>query len=411
MSEDKQRRKKKGERKDGRVQVTLTTGMDERGRPIRKSFFGRSRAEACRKRDEYKVKMAIGIVDNRVTVGEWVDTCLRLYRQNVDPAYINNDAVPYKRLKKDLGRMMVADVREADLQASLNKMEGMSISSIEKYFYALNLVFGKARANKIIPDNPAEGLTIPRGTKGTHRILERWEIACVMDNWQRHRCGLWAMLMLLCGLRRSEMMGLRWDNVDLEHRKITVCEVAVISSNQTKLANRAKSPAGLRVLPICRPLLLALESVPEEKRVGHVCQSASGDRMTQSAFDSGWKSYCYTMELLANGEEPQPGSHETKEERRLRIESDKKKYITFSVLAHDLRHTFATALYDAGVPVKAAQYYLGHSDIRMTLDLYTHLSTEREKASRSQMVNFLDNWLIEGNEGSVEGIEKTLFLP
>ena len=65
----------------------------------------------------------------------------------------------------------------------------------------------------------------------------------------------------------------------------------------------------------------------------------------------------------------------------------------FSFTAHDLRHTYATALYDAGVPVKAAQYFLGHADIRVTLDLYTHLSKERESASRNQMVEYLDSWI------------------
>ena len=67
----------------------------------------------------------------------------------------------------------------------------------------------------------------------------------------------------------------------------------------------------------------------------------------------------------------------------------------FSFTAHDLRHTYATALYDAGVPVKAAQYFLGHADIRITLELYTHLSKERESASRLQMVKYLDKWLLD----------------
>ncbi|MEG1516650.1 MAG: hypothetical protein RSD95_17315, partial [Clostridia bacterium] len=48
---------------------------------------------------------------------------------------------------------------------------------------------------------------------------------------------------------------------------------------------------------------------------------------------------------------------------------------------------------DAGVPVKAAQYFLGHADIRITLELYTHLSKEREFASRQKMVKYLDGWL------------------
>ena len=70
-----------------------------------------------------------------------------------------------------------------------------------------------------------------------------------------------------------------------------------------------------------------------------------------------------------------------------------KQRTLFKFTSHDLRHTFATALYDAGVPVKAAQYFLGHADIKITLDLYTHLSRERAAASRNKMVKYLDEWL------------------
>ena len=71
-------RKKKGERKDRRIQVTLTVGVKPDGSPDRKSFYGKTRTEANRKRDEYKAKMALGIVDSKITVTEWVDVCLRL---------------------------------------------------------------------------------------------------------------------------------------------------------------------------------------------------------------------------------------------------------------------------------------------------------------------------------------------
>ena len=83
----------------------------------------------------------------------------------------------------------------------------------------------------------------------------------------------------------------------------------------------------------------------------------------------------------------------------------------FSFTCHDLRHTYATALYDAGVPVKAAQYFLGHADVRVTLDLYTHLSKEREEKSREQAIEYLDKWLdgrvmevlsLDGNEDENE---------
>jgi len=398
-------RKKKGERKDRRIQVTLTIGVKPDGSPERKSFYGKTRTEANRKRDEYKAKMAIGIIDSKISVADWVDTCLRLYRTNVNPAYAKGDAVPYNRLKAALGKKQVAEVREADLQALINKLDGTSSSNIKKYYQAFFRVFEKARTNRLIFINPAEGLDLPEGTKGTHRALERWETDCILKNWNQHRCGLWAMLMLLCGLRRGEMMALRWENIDMEKKQLRVREVAVIASNKSKIEERAKSISGLRVLPICGPLWEALNTVPADKRIGLVCVSAKGEQISGSAYDRGWDGFNLAMQRILNGEPVvQQGRRETLETKIAKAEKEGRQYIIFDTLAHDLRHTFATALYDADVPVKAAQYYLGHADVRMTLDLYTHLSQEREKTSRSQIVDFLDGWL--DNSVTVEDTKK-----
>ena len=100
------------------------------------------------------------------------------------------------------------------------------------------------------------------------------------------------------------------------------------------------------------------------------------------------------MQRTLNGEPlVQAGKRKSIEKKIKEAEEQGIEYILFNVRAHDLRHTFATALFEAGIPAKAAQYYLGHADIRMTLELYTHLSQEKEKATNSQLTGFLDGWL------------------
>ena len=196
--------------------------------------------------------------------------------------------------------------------------------------------------------------------------------------------GLWVMLMLFCGLRRGEMMALEWSDVDLDSRLLHVKQVAVIRSNQAKIAERAKTEAGVRFIPICEPLFNALAQTPTKLRRGFVCLSAHGRQLSESAVTNGITTFCHGLERVLNGESAiQPGRRKPKP----------KDWKPFSFRAHDLRHTFATFLYDSGVDVKAAQYYLGHADIRMTLDLYTHLSKERELASRNQAVAYLNNLL------------------
>lgn len=386
------KRKRKGERADGLIQRTLQIGYKPDGKPDRKYFYGHTIAEAERKRDAYRASIEAGAkFSPNITVAEWVAVYKQTYRTRVNEAYIQIDDVPYNRLIKKLGRMKISDVRENDLQKALNELAGMSYSTVEKYRQAIKRVFEKARKNKLISENPAEDLALPSYEKGTHRALESWEVELILSNWNNSdaRAGLWVMLMLLCGLRRGEMIALRWENIDLDSRTLKVCETAVIISNKTIIESRAKTDAGLRTLPICKALYDALNATPPDKRTGLVCVSAKGCVLTESSVSRGMESFRNVMERILNGEPAFQSGRRTDLEKSYK----NRKHIFFT--AHDLRHTYATALYDAGVPVKAAQYFLGHADIRITLDLYTHLSKERESASRIQTVEYLDKWIDE----------------
>ena len=157
---------------------------------------------------------------------------------------------PYiSRLKSDLGRFPIADIREADLVQSLKAgYGGRSSSGATKYRMILQRVFLKAKKNRIITFDPAEDLELPKTADPVgHRALSRWEIQMILDNWQEHRSGLWAMIMLLAGLRRGELIALTWENVDMSSRQIRVCQTAVIKGNDTVIENRAKTAAGIRI--------------------------------------------------------------------------------------------------------------------------------------------------------------------
>ena len=396
MSEKQKKAKKKG-RSDGRVQVTLTVGRNADGSVKRMYFYGKNKTETNAKKKEYLQRKNQGLADEDVTVREWVELFKKLYRQNVNEAYLRNDDVPYDRLSRAIGDMYISEVREADLQNALNEVKGMSVSTIRKYYFTMKRVFEKARRNKLISDNPAEDLMIPQGTQGSHRALDRWEVDLILQNWRVHRAGLWAMLMLLCGLRRGELMGLHWDSIDLDTRLLTVREVAVLNGNSSHIEQRAKTAAGLRKIPICNQLYDALSETPESERIGLVARSAKGKQLTPRAFDRGWETFCDMLERILNDEPTDQRGIRwdllPPEEQELR---DEHRY-WFRIRPHDLRHTFATGLFNAGMAPKDAQYYLGHSSIKMTMDLYTHFTEESNERAGKALVGFLDGWLGSGS--------------
>lgn len=380
------KRKRKGERPDGLIQVTLDLGRGPDGKRIRKSFYGHSRAEAERKRDEYKAHINSGSHYSRdISVGEWTRIFMDTYRQNVDPAGLARDDIPYNRLIADFEYRPMVSITEADLQASINKLAGTSFSNCDKYRQAIKRVFSRARKNKILIDDPSEDLALPPHTRGTHRALEPWEIQHILAHWHDDglRGGLWVLLMLFCGLRRGELIALDWSAVDMKNRLLHVEQTAVIRSNLPEVVQRAKSAAGIRTIPIATPLYDALAAIPAASRRGPICLSAHGKRLSESAFSRGLETFCASLERLLNGEPLRaPGMRTDLREDETRI--------LFSFRAHDLRHTFATMLYDSGMDVKTAAYLLGHADIRVTMDIYTHLSREKQGASEQMMLSYLD---------------------
>ena len=115
------KKKRKGERPDGLIQVALDVGHWPDGRRKRKYFYGHTRAEANAKKLAYKTYVQNGSIDReKITVGEWVTIFKDTYRENIDEAYLKGDDVPYDRLIAALGDMRMKVVTESDLQAALN---------------------------------------------------------------------------------------------------------------------------------------------------------------------------------------------------------------------------------------------------------------------------------------------------
>jgi len=349
-------------RKDGLKEAALHVGYAENGKRIIKHFYGRTKKEAERKRDEYKARLNAGLKTGDCTVSDWIDEYASVYGIDGVEAYCT-------RLKAAVGKLKIKDVTEKDLQKALNSAAGMSQSYLNKYRQTIKRIFKRARINRLIYQDPAEDLPYLSGTSGTHRALAPWEYKIIFEHGLEHRCGLWMIVMLAAGLRRGEMIALQWDCIDLTNRVLHVRRTAFIENSRVTIRDGAKTDAGIRDIPISDALLKALQTVPSLQRAGFVCRSASGAMISETAFKRGMQGFMAAMQKYApDGER-------------------------FEFRAHDLRHTFATALHDAGVDVKAAQYWLGHADIRMTLQIYTHLSEEKQRTSAASVNRFMSAYL------------------
>lgn len=204
----------------------------------------------------------------------------------------------------------------------------------------------------LIDHNPADAVRNPAHRK---RPIAYWSPEQIHTFLTAQRFGplyhVW-LLALLCGLRRGELLGLRWSDVDLRSGVATVCNQRMVVDRQA-LDRPPKSAAGRRQLPLPAPVLDALRKERRRSRSLYVLSRPDGSPFSPQQLRHALDAAC-----AASGVP------------RLHI--------------HGLRHSMATAALEAGVDLKVLQSILGHAHMATTADTYLHPSPKiREKALES----------------------------
>ena len=277
--------------------------------------------------------------------------------------YLKNHLLPV------LGAMHAKDLKQVHLQTIINKLAsaGYATSTMKKIKQIAEQIMKIAVDSDLIVKNPFSGVKVPSIPPEERRALTESEIDLITENWRGARMGVAAMIMLYAGLRIGEVLALEWNDIDFEKRTISISKARIVVKNRPSL-KAPKTKAGVRIIPIPEVLYDVLCSV--RKKRGLVCPDANGNLMSGVSQTNAWKSFLNHLNECAGGRK---GSGP----RKPIVVIDK-------ITPHMLRHTYATILFDAGVDVKSAQKFLGHSDIEVTLEIYTHLSKfKEEKAIRA----------------------------
>lgn len=369
---------------DGRKRIRVDIGTDpETGKRIRKNFTGKTLKECKEKRDAYlaaqHAQTQAAIPKN---VRDWATTWRAVYGSSAGYSQNTTVEIDTRRLIAYMGNMPLTDVQQVHIQAYAASVVGMSKSAVANIKQVTCRIFESALANGFIARNPCVGVTWKHAGAGTHRFLEGWEIALIAENYTKHFAGLWAVLMLYAGLRRGEALALCWEDIDLDAKVLHVKRGVHFEAN-TPVLGPPKTANAVRDVPIFPQLETALRSA--ERNTGFVCTGAAGQQVTQSIWAAGWRAFNHTMTNILNGDTATPVSPGH------RSDKDSPDRLKFNVRAHDLRHTFASMLYDAGVDIKTAQKLLGHATPDVTMRIYTHLSEARECASLDKMEAYLEN--------------------
>lgn len=368
---------KKVRREDGRYASYISLGYDERGKRIRKTFYGSTQKEANEKKEAYLRSLENKTVTEIVTVSDWADKWLSTYASGGYSSQENHKS-NVKKIKEHFGKQKLADVKQYHIKEFAKKYEKHSKSFVAKLRYDTQNVFKTARQNKLISTNPCEDVKWEHAGEGSHRAIDDWERKLITDYWFVSNAGTWAMLMLYAGMRPGEALSLKWKNISKD--SITITDARHFENDQPVFTEgKTKTQAGQRIVPLVPPLrpLLAIRGDDEEL----VCKSATGKPITKSAYTKNWKSFMNHLENVYNGRD-----HDAKGVRKDIIDTWK---TLPEIHPYDLRHSYCSMLYDAGVDVKTAQYLMGHATLEVTLKIYTHLSEKKKEHSFDKLIEYL----------------------
>ena len=226
----------------------------------------------------------------------------------------------------------------------------------------------------LIPYNPADRVERPRKNSFSSEIYGDKELEALFAAAKGTRLELAVILGAFYGLRRSEIVGLKWDAIDFEKKRFsiqyTVTETNIGGKQTIVEKERTKTKSSRRTLPIVEPfekLLLELRTSQEENR-----------RVCGRSYCTDYLEFVYVDEL---GQRIKPG-YITMTFQKL-LQKNGLKRIRF----HDLRHSCASLLYAHGVSLKDIQEWLGHSTISTTANIYTHLDYSSKETSANAILN------------------------
>ena len=366
-------------RKDGRWEGRYTAGHDpETGKAIYKNVLGKTQAEV-----KQKLKQAIGETQaldvtkvGKYTVGEWMEVWFHDYAKiKVRPSshqtyqgYIQN------HIRPNIGDIPLEKLTSLDLQKFYKKLlttgrvdrveakgqpKGLSAKTVRNIHQILSSALKLAQEQRLILTNPAEGCALPRVEHQEMKTLTTVQLASFFR--EARESGVFELyyLELATGLRRGELLGLKWEDIDLERGDLRVRrQVSRINGEVVEAPLKTKN--AYRTLPLAEDTVSVLKE--QRRKVGN----------------SPW------VFPSPNGGPISPDSVLHMLHRVLKRAGLPK------VRFHDLRrHTFATLALQNGVDVKTVSGMLGHFSAGFTLDTYAHITSAAQRQAAQTMGNVL----------------------
>ena len=361
-------------RKDGRWEGRYTVGHDpETGKAIIKNVLGKTQAEVKEKLKK-AIEENVGIDYGRAktyTVGSWLEVWMENYaRVKLRPStFKTSQGFLKNHIKPQIGSIQLAELTSLDLQRfykhlldggrvdrieAKKKPKGLAPKTVRNIHQMIGSAYNLAMEQKLVTRNPTQGCALPKVEHKEMKTLTADQLSAFFQ--EARDSGVYELyyLDLATGLRRGELLGLKWADVDLD-RGVLKIQRAISRQNGKVVEAPLKTKNAYRTLPLSADAISVLKM--QKCKVGNsewVFPSPTGGPMSPDSV------LHMLQRVLKRAGLP-----------RIRF--------------HDLRHTFATLALENGMDVKTLSAMLGHVSAVTTLDIYTHITGDMQRAAAASI--------------------------
>ena len=370
-------------RSDGRWEARIIVGHKNDGTPMYKSAFAKTQKSALKELHQLiELYRDVDLTEDcRMTLGEWLDKWLDEYmiftiRESTLDSY---RAMVKNQVKPFIGSKQISSLTTADMQKFYNKIkkEGrvrehpihgktLADSMVRGVHMMLHEALDTAVKERLIAKNPTNGTTVPKCNYPEKQILGDSQLDTFLEAIKGEEYwDEFFYVEIMTGLRRGEICGLKWQDINFEENKLQVKRSVSVKKGGGVSIGETKTESGVRCIQM-------------PPSVADVLQNRKQTAITEWVFP--------------NFMHPEQPISPATAYRKLKIIL---KHAGLPLIRfHDLRHTFATHATHGGVDPKTLAGILGHTNASFTLDTYTHVTSDMQKAASNIVGNIMQNIMI-----------------
>ena len=356
---------------NGLYQGRVMLGYDpETGREIRPVVYGESEREAWKKLEQVIERYERGqpLQESRIKFGEWLNQWLENHVKikNRLTTWENYKWAVDTHINPALGKINLKDLRASHLQKLYReKLEngrnddkgGLSARTIQLIHRICHAALEQAVREDVIYKNVSHNVSLPKKTHKEILPMSPEQIKKFLKVNREDPLFPAFFILISTGMRRGELLGLKWSDIDLDNRTIFIQRSWVKSSTETAQFSDPKTKKSRRLVPLLEEGVAVLRQHRLQQQRNRDELRAKGKAYTENGLV-----FC-----RIDGAPYYPSTLNSYLEKALQRAGLPKFRM------HDLRHTFASLMVEQGTSIKVVQELMGHATVQMTLDTYTHV--------------------------------------